>query len=39
VARALLFATANDNPNRDPITVTLEGSQATDNATLQMGSS
>ncbi len=39
VARGLLFATGNDEPNRDPITVTLEGSNARDNASLQMGSS
>jgi hypothetical protein len=34
VARALLFATAGDAPERDPITVTLEGSNSTNNATL-----
>ncbi|CAF1529819.1 unnamed protein product [Rotaria sp. Silwood1] len=28
IAISLLFATANDSPNRDPITVTLEGSNA-----------
>ncbi|CAF1391110.1 unnamed protein product [Adineta steineri] len=28
IATALLFATANDSPNRDPITVTLEGSNS-----------
>jgi hypothetical protein len=39
VARGLRFATGDDAPNRDPITVTLEGSNATDNASLQMGSS
>jgi hypothetical protein len=37
VARALLFATGNDCPERDPITVTLEGSNATSNATLNQG--
>ncbi|CAF3891320.1 unnamed protein product [Adineta steineri] len=36
IATALLFATANDSPNRDPITVTLEGSNS--NA-LDIGSS
>ena len=39
VARALFFATANDRPERDPFTVTLEGSNTTDNATLYLGSS
>jgi hypothetical protein len=39
VARALFFATANDSPNRDPITVTLEGSNATTDAQLHQGSS
>ena len=38
VARALLFATADDRPNRDPITVTLEGSDSRDNATLLQSS-
>jgi hypothetical protein len=36
IAISLLFATANDAPNRDPITVTLEGSNV--NA-LDVGSS
>jgi hypothetical protein len=39
VANGLRFATANDNPNRDPIGVTLEGSNKTDNVSLAMGSS
>jgi len=39
VAVGLRFATGNDFPNRDPITVTLEGSHHRDNASLQMGSS
>ena len=29
IARGLLFATANDAPGRDPITVTLEGTNST----------
>ncbi|CAF3940360.1 unnamed protein product [Rotaria sordida] len=39
VAVALLFATANDFPNRDPLTVTLEGTNATDVEALHLGSS
>jgi hypothetical protein len=39
VAHGLLFATGNDAPNRDPLTVTLEGSNKTDINQLQMGSS
>lgn len=39
VAVGLLFATADDSPNRDPITVTLEGSNATSTAALNSGSS
>jgi hypothetical protein len=39
VTRGLHFATANDAPNRDPITVTLEESTETDNAKVQRGSS
>jgi len=39
VASGLLFATANDYPNRDPTGVTLEGSNKTDNVSLSMGSS
>jgi hypothetical protein len=39
VACALLFATGNDNPDRDPIIVTLEGSNATSDALLHLGSS
>ena len=39
VATGLLFATGNDSPNRDPIIVTLEGSNATSDADLNMGSS
>jgi len=37
VACGLLFATANDNPNRDPITVTLEGSNASDINAVRLG--
>ncbi|CAF3707485.1 unnamed protein product [Rotaria sp. Silwood1] len=39
VAVALLFATANDFPNRDPLAVTLEGTNATDVGALNLGSS
>lgn len=39
LACGLLFATAKDNPHRDPITVTLEGSNATNVTTLDHGSS
>jgi hypothetical protein len=39
VAVGLLFATANDSPNRDPITVTLEGTNETSTAALNSGSS
>lgn len=39
IATALLFATANDFPSRDPITVTLEGTNATTVAGLNLGSS
>jgi hypothetical protein len=39
VATALLFATANDTPDRDPFTVTLEGTNATTIAALNLGSS
>jgi hypothetical protein len=39
LAIGLLFATANDWPNRDPITVTLEGTNATSIAALNLGSS
>ncbi|CAF3738117.1 unnamed protein product [Rotaria sp. Silwood1] len=39
VAVALLFATANDFPNRDPLTVTLEGTNATNVGALHLGSS
>ena len=39
IARALLFATGNDSPNRDPITVTLEGSNASTITMLHQGSS
>jgi hypothetical protein len=39
VAISLLFATANDYPNRDPITVTLEGTNATGTGALDLGSS
>ncbi|CAF1113397.1 unnamed protein product [Rotaria sordida] len=39
VAVALLFATANDFPNRDPLTVTLEGTNATDVEAPPLGSS
>lgn len=39
IATALLFATANDFPSRDPITITLEGTNATTVAGLNLGSS
>ena len=39
VAIALLFATANDFPDRDPISVTLEGTNETTTAALDLGSS
>jgi hypothetical protein len=39
VAIGLLFATANDYPTRDPITITLEGTNATTTAALNLGSS
>ena len=39
IARAILFATANDLFERDPLTVTLEGSNASDAATLSQASS
>jgi hypothetical protein len=39
VACALLFATGNDAPNRDPITVTLEGSNVSGVSALDLGSS
>ncbi|CAF4303969.1 unnamed protein product, partial [Rotaria sordida] len=39
VALGLLFATANDVSNRDPITVTLEGTNATSSAALDSGAS
>ena len=39
VACALLFATANDNPQRDPLTVTMEGTNVTATAALNLGSS
>ena len=39
IARALCFATGNDSPNRDPITVTLEGSNAPSGSALDLGSS
>lgn len=39
VAIGLLFATAFDAPDRDPITVTLEGTNATGTAALNLGSS
>jgi hypothetical protein len=39
VARGIQFATGNDAPNRDPITITLEGSNSTNVNQLQMGSS
>lgn len=39
IARALLFATANDLPQRDPLTVTLEGTNATSVGALNLGSS
>jgi len=38
IAQGLFFATANDNPNRDPTGVTLEELNETDNAALQLGS-
>jgi len=37
VACGLLFATADDRPNRDPITVTLEGSNASDINAVRLG--
>ncbi len=39
IACGLLFATADDDPNRDPITVTLEGSNETLIEALNNGSS
>ncbi len=39
VANGLCFATGNDMPNRDPITITLEGSNATGGVALTLGSS
>ncbi|CAF1515991.1 unnamed protein product [Rotaria sordida] len=39
VAVALLFATADEFPYRDPLTVTLEGTNATDVEALHLGSS
>ncbi|CAF1583611.1 unnamed protein product, partial [Adineta ricciae] len=39
IARSILFATADDSADRDPLTVTLEGSNATTNATLRLRSS
>lgn len=39
IASALRFATANDFPTRDPITVTLEGTNVTTVAALNLGSS
>ncbi|CAF3125129.1 unnamed protein product [Rotaria sp. Silwood2] len=39
IAVGLLFATANDSPNRDPITVTLEGTNATTTAAFNSGTS
>ena len=39
VATAIRFATANDDPDRDPLTITLEGSNATIVADLNLGSS
>ncbi|CAF2972703.1 unnamed protein product [Rotaria sp. Silwood2] len=39
IAFGLLFATANDSPNRDPITVTLEGTNATTTAAFNSGTS
>jgi hypothetical protein len=38
IANAIKLATANDSPNRDPLTVSLEGSNAT-GANLDLGSS
>jgi hypothetical protein len=38
VVNAIQMATANDSPNRDPLTVSLEGSNAT-GANLDLGSS
>jgi hypothetical protein len=39
IAIVLLFATANDVPDRDPITVTLEGTNVTSSTALNLGSS
>ncbi|CAF1370338.1 unnamed protein product, partial [Rotaria sordida] len=39
IAIGLLFGTANDVPDRDPITVTLEGTNVTSLAALYLGSS
>jgi len=39
VIRAFQFGTGPDRPNRDPITITIEGSQFNNMADLQMGSS
>lgn len=39
LAVAVRFATANDYPNRDPITITLEGSNESNTTALHLGSS
>lgn len=39
VVCSLRFATGNDDPQRDPITVTIEGTNAISNSTLTLGSS
>lgn len=39
IARAIRFATAGDSPTRDPITMTLEGSNYTTISSLNLGTS
>ena len=39
IARAILFASANDFPERDPLTITLEGSNASNRTLLYQDSS
>jgi hypothetical protein len=39
IIRSFQFGTANDSPNRDPITVSIEGSQMSDQINLEKGSS
>ncbi|UJR12735.1 hypothetical protein I4U23_016909 [Adineta vaga] len=39
VAIGIIFATGNDDPERDPLTITLEGSNAMTNTTLHLATS